>query len=374
MHPMTRATDGTSKIMLYVAFELSGSKWKLAFQRELGAPRIRTIDARDLPAVVKEIGLAKVKFKLPSDVTVVACYEAGQDGFWLQRWLEKEGIQALVVDPASLEVSRRERRRKTDRLDATKLLFCLIRHFAGEKVWSVVVVPTEDQEDARRLHRERSRLVKERGQHRSRIRGLLAGQGIALERLPGNAAELRRPCDGSPLAEHLQAEIQRELERLDLVEQQFKAVERSMAEEARVEGPVAEKARRLASLKGVGLTGAHVLVRELGWRDFRNRRQLAAAVGLTGTPYQSGDVSRDQGLSKAGNKRVRTLMVELGWTWVRYQPDSVLSRWFKERFALGGGRARRVGIVALARKLLIALWRFAETGVVPEGAAFKPAT
>jgi transposase len=373
MHPMTRTADRSAPATLYLAFELSGGKWKLAFQRQLGAPRIRTINARDLSTVMTEIAMAKVKFGLPGDARVVACYEAGQDGFWLRRWLQSEGIEALVVDPASLDVPRRQRRRKTDRLDATKLLTALIRHFAGEKVWSVVAVPTEEQEDARRLHRERSRLINERNQHRSRIRGLLAGQGISVSRLPSSTEQLRRPWDDAPLPPRLRAELDRQLQRLALLEHQLRDVEAAIRRDVQGDGLAAQRTRMFASLRGVGQLGGTVLATEIGWRGFPNRRQLAAAVGLTGTPHQSGGIQREQGISKAGNKRVRTLMVELSWAWLRHQPDSSLARWFNERYARGGPRSRRVGIVALARKLLIALWQFAESGVVPQGAIFKAA-
>lgn len=372
---MTRTERDDSTVRLFVAFELSASKWKLAFSRELAAaPRIRDVVAGDLEAVKREIAEAKERLGLQPDTPVMSCYEAGRDGFWLHRWLLREGIENLVIDPASIEVERRRRKRKTDRIDATKLLVRLVRHAWGEKVWSVVRVPTEEDEDRRRLHRERERLVHECVQHQARIRSLLATQGIRPDAIVPEALDQIRPSDQASLPPHLRRELEREVDRLSLIRRQIKAVEVEIKDLMKDGTPVAEKTRQLARVKGIGLVGAQVLTLEFfGWREFRNGRQVGALAGLTGTPHQSGTLDHEQGISKAGNSRIRALMTELAWGWLRFQPASTLSRWFQARFGGGSGRMRRVGIVALARKLLVALWRFVDQGVIPEGAMIRPA-
>jgi transposase len=373
MTPMTRNGEDTST--LYVALELSAGKWKLAFARELAAPpRIRTVEARALKAVEEEIQAAKRHLGLPESCRVMTCYEAGRDGFWLHRWLVAEGFESLVVDPASIEVERRARKRKTDRIDAIKLLTRLIRHAWGERVWKVVRVPTEEEEDGRRLHRERERLVCERGQHQARIRALLATQGIQSLKVEDKALELRRHWDGAPLPERLRHELAREMERLKVIRTQLKAVEKEIEGGADQESRAAQATRQLRQLKAIGMVGAQILGYEFfGWRKFTNGRQVGALAGLTGTPHQSGSMAHEQGISKAGNRRVRGVMCELSWIWLRYQPDSALTQWYRARFGSGPGRLRRIGIVALARKLLVALWRFVDQGVVPEGAILRSA-
>jgi transposase len=287
--------------------------------------------------------------------------------------LVQQGIENLVIDPASIEVERRRRKRKTDRIDATKLLVRLVRHGWGEKVWSVVRVPSEADEDRRRLHRERERLVRESVQHHGRIRGLLATQGLRPDAINPEALDEIRPSDRAALPPHLRRELEREFDRLDLVRRQVKAVEAELKELLKDGTPAAKKAEKLARVKGIGLVGAHVLALEFfGWRAFRNGRQVGALAGLTGTPHQSGSMDHEQGISKAGNSRIRALMTELAWGWLRFQPSSSLSRWYQARFGSGPGRLRRVGIVALARKLLVALWRFVDHGVIPEGAMIRP--
>jgi transposase len=324
--------------------------------------------------LLREIAKAKRRFGLPEDAAVVSCYEAGRDGFWLHRWLTAQGIANAIVDSASIEVNRRQRRAKCDRLDAAKLLTMLLRFHAGEhKVWSVVQVPDVAEEQRRQLHRELLAVQDERTRHVSRIKALLAGQGIALARVtaafPEALAQLRS-WDGSALASDLQQRLLREFERWQLADRHVRDLEDERKQRIRRdETPHVEQVRSLLGLAGVGLSGAWLLVFELfGWRQFRNRRQVGALVGLTPTPYQSGVSSREQGISKAGSKQVRRLMVELAWAWLRWQPDSALSDWYRRRFADHGKRARKVGIVALARKLLIALWRYLEHGEVPEGA------
>jgi transposase len=370
MTPTTRKVDHSEK--LFVALELASRTWKLAFAVDLAGPRVRNIRAGDMVGFEAEVKAAKVKLGLSCDASVACCYEAGRDGFWLDRWLGSHGYENIIVDPASVEVERRRRRRKTDRLDAIKLVSRLVRHHWGEKVWSVVRVPTPELEDRRRWIRERERLVRERSQHQARLRGLLASQGMQVERLR-DAPGARRACDGQPLPPRLVEEVRRELARLELVSRQLAEVEKALEQEARASDVVGERIQRVARLKSVGLVASRVLGLEFLWRDFHNRREVGAAVGLTGTPHQSGEMAHEQGVSKAGNRRVRAVMVEVAWVWLRYQPESALSRWFQARFGDARGRMRRIGIVALARRLVIALWRYATQGVLPEGALLKPA-
>jgi transposase len=375
---MTATRDlqsSTNGPRLHLAFELSWCQWKLAFTIGHGQPaRLRTIGARDLPGLLKEIHKAKRRFGLSDDAAVVSCYEAGRDGFWLHRWLTSEGIANVIVDSASIEVNRRRRRAKSDRLDAAKLVSMLVRYHAGEtKVWSVVRVPQPADEDRRHLHRELIAVQDERTEHTNRIKAFLAGQGIALAqvtaRFPEQLEQLR--CwDGSLLAADLRSRLLREFARWQLADAQVKELENQRKQRIRKgDTPQVEKVRGLLNLAGIGLSGSWLLVYELfGWRHFANRRQVGAIVGLTPTPYQSGDDHREQGISKAGSKVLRRMMVELAWGWLRWQPDSELSRWYERRFAYHGKRARKVGVVALARKLLIALWRYVEQGEVPAGA------
>jgi len=365
----------TSGVRLHLAFELGWNAWQLAFTIGHGQPaRLRSVAARDLPGLLQEIAKAKRRFGLPEDAGVVSCYEAGRDGFWLHRWLTSQGIVNAIVDSASIEVNRRQRRAKSDHLDAVKLVSMLLRYHAGEtKVWSVVHVPEVADEDRRHLHRELIAVQDERTEHTNRIKAFLAGQGIALAavtaKFPEELAKLR--CwDGSPLGADLRQRLLREFARWQLADRHVKELEMERKQRIRTDAtPHVDKVRSLLDLAGVGLSGSWLLVYELfGWRQFRNRRQLGAIVGLTPTPYQSGDNQREQGISKAGNKHVRRLLVELAWGWLRWQPDSELSRWYERRFAYHGKRARKVGIVALARKLLIALWKYLEHGEVPAGA------
>ena len=360
---------------LYMAMELADKNWQLAFGVELAAkPRLRTIAARDLKSLQREIVLARTRYGLSDDCKVVSCYEAGRDGFWIDRYLESEGVHNQVVDSSSLRVSRRGRRAKTDRLDAEELLCHLIRSIAGEpRVWSVVQVPTVEQEASRWLHRELETLKKERTAHFARMRSLLNLYGIKIQ---GRRDFLIRALgskqwDGNPMPDEMQLRLAREWERQVLVEEQIKTLYRQRREMVREREELA-KVRRLESLKGIGDNCSWNLVMEcFGWRTFDNRRQLGAFAGLVPTPYNSGESVREQGISKAGNRRVRWLMVQIAWGWLRHQPDSALTRWFMERFAKGSKRSRRVGIIAVARKLLIALWRWVEFGELPEGAVLK---
>jgi len=364
---------------LYLAFELSQNQWKLGFTIGVAQrPRIRTITARDLPALQYEIQAAKKRFGLPTNAPVLSCFEAGRDGFWIHRYLEKHGFQNLVVDSSSIEVSRRARRRKTDKLDVNKLLAMLIRYHSGEpKVWRVVRVPSREAEDARQLHREMMALKSERTRHVNRIKGLLISQGIstAVKSDFPDRLETFRLWDGSRLPEALVMRLQREYQRWILVNQQIDQLTAHRNELLKTsQQSNVEQVRQLMRLKGIGINSAWLFVMEFfSWRNFRNRREVGACAGLTNAPYQSGDTSRDQGIEKAGNRFVRAIAIEIAWSWLRYQPESKLSLWYQRRFGHGSKRQRKIGIVALARKLLIALWRYLETGTVPEGALLKAA-
>lgn len=358
---------------LYMGIELSASKWRLALSA--GGQRIResSVGAGDRDRLALEISIAKKRFGLPEDAKVISCYEAGRDGFWVDRLLSELGVENVVVDAASMKVDRRARRAKTDKIDAKRLLVDLIRHHRGEKdVWKVVRVPSEEQEDKRRLHRDLERLKKEKSQHRSRIFSLLATQGVRPGKLSAFLTDLdaARIWDGKPLPPGLKAEIERERDRLRLVEEQIRAIKKERCEQLKkVNSPELAKVKLLAKLRGIGVDSSWLLVMEMfGWRQFNNRGEVGGSAGLGGTPHNSGSSENEQGISKAGNPLVRTRAVELAWLWIRYQPRSELSQWFMRRFAGGGSRMRRVGIVAVARKLLIALWHLVEHGVVPPGA------
>jgi len=375
-----RIKDSIKEAVLYIAFELSNSKWKLAFS-DGSKIRYKTITAGNLDQLQVEIDLAKRKFQMIEDVRVLSCYEAGRDGFWIHRYLESQGIENLVVDSASLEVNRRKRRAKTDRIDVRKLLRMLLRYWGGEKqVWSVVRVPSETDEDARHLHRGLEDLNKERTMHRNRIKGFLVLHGIKVSN-PSHKRFLEqleklRTWDGRQVPPDLKSTIIREYERLQMVEEQIRALEREKTE--RLKNPDTDslqKVVKLASLYGIGSVSSWTFVMEFfGWRQFQNRKEVGALAGLTPTPYDSGKSLREQGISKAGNQRIRGLAVEIAWSWLRFQPQSNLSQWFMKRYANGGKRMRRIGIVAVARRLLIDLWRYLEYDKIPEGARLKSAT
>jgi transposase len=369
------ASPRTVPGVLYLAFELGWNEWKLAFGTgPADNPRLRSMGGRNTLALLEEIAKAKKRFGLADDAPVKSCYEAGRDGFWLHRFLEKEGIDNQVVDSSSIEVKRQGRRRKTDRLDAGKLLSMLLRWHQGERnVWSVVQVPSVADEDRRQLHRDLLELKAERTQHGNRIKGLLAGCGLAVPAIdaqfPLVLAKLRM-WDGQAVPAELERRLRREHERWQFVDRQIKDLENERLRKIRTsKDKTMTKVRQLLRLRGIGFNSAWLFVMEFfGWRRIRNRKQLGALAGLTPTPYQSGASDREQGISKAGNRRLRTMAVEIAWCWLHYQPDSALSQWYQKRFAKGSSRQRRIGIVALARKLLVALWRFLETGEVPAGA------
>jgi transposase len=364
----------TDTRVLYMALDLGWHDWTVGFTIGLGqAPRQVMVRARDLPGLLAQIAHAKRRFGLPTDASVHSVYEAGRDGFWLHRFLQTHGVQNVVVDAASIEVNRRYRRSKTDKLDVQKLLSMLIRFVLGEtRLWKVVRVPSMEDEVLRQPHRELIALKAERTQHINRMKGLLAGLGLDAvidptfpERLPA-----LRQWDGHPVPALLQARLLREFARWSLVQRQIQDLENAEARMVRNDQQQhVAQVRALMSVRGIGAQSAWLLVHEVfGWREIRNRRELAALAGLTPTPYHSGQSQREQGISKAGSKRLRWLMVELAWGWLHWQPDSQLSRWYQERFGHGSARLRKLGIVALARKLLIALWRLVASGEIPQGA------
>ena len=362
---------------LYMAFELGEAEWKLGFTIGFAQkPRIRTIKARDLVALEKEIRMAKKRFGLPEETPVLSCYEAGRDGFWIHRYLEKGGVRNLMVDSSSIEVNRKARRKKTDKQDTDKLLRMLMRYDQGEeKAWSVVHVPSVEAEDHRHLHREMATLKGERTRHINRIKGFLAGQGIGISIGTDFLEQLEeiRLWDGSRLLPGLRTRLAREYERMQFVEAQIKELETERLELIRYSTrPDVELVRQLMYLKGLGMASAWLYVMEFfGWRKFRNRREVGALSGLTPTPYQSGESARERGISKAGNTYIRSMAIQIAWGWLRHQPKSKHTLWYQERFGQGSKRMRKIGIVALARRLLVDYWRYLETGLVPEGAELK---
>jgi len=362
---------------LYLAFELGSTKWTLAFTTSPGQrARLRRIDAGDLTGLQKEVLTAKARFGVPLDAPVRSCYEAGREAFWLHRWLVAQGIDNVVVDSASIEVNRRARRVKTDRLDAGKLVHLLMRWAQGErKVWSVVQVPTPAAEAARQLSREIDTVREDRKRVRNRIQGFLATQGIRVAlgpRFPERLPDLTTG-DGRPLPAAWRARLEREWAHLETIEIRLTTLTAERAAQiATGTDRVAEVARQLCRMRGVAETSAAVFSAELfGTRTFANGRQLGALTGLVPVPYRSDQRVQDQGISKAGRTELRRVAIQLAWGWVRWQPDSALTQWFTRRFAGAGGRSRRIGIVAVARKMVIALWRFVAQGVIPEGATLK---
>ncbi|WP_407169166.1 IS110 family transposase [Bradyrhizobium sp. ORS 111] len=316
--------------------------------------------------------------KLGAVPRVVSCYEAGYDGFWLHRLLEAAGITNFVFDAASIAVEQRARRAKTDRIDGELLLRTLMAYLRGEpRVVRIVRVPSVEAEDARRASRGRDRLVTEQTAHTNRIKALLRLREMAV----GNPRrrdwlawlERQRDWQGEPLPPHLLAEIEREHARLMLVREQLAALEQIQVAGASpaLPTPMVERRDQLQRLKAPGPAFTATLVNELFYKDFRNRREVASYCGLTPSPWKSGGIDREQGISKAGNRRARDKAIELAWLWLRHQGDSALGRWFRSRTANAGKRAKRIAIVALARKLIVALWRYLTTGLIPEQATMK---
>lgn len=376
----TDTSAGAECATVYVAFELSKAKWHLGVilpgSQKLSRFRI---DGGDLAALSGHLVTWRAKAGAAGKpVRIVSCYEAGYDGHWLHRWLTSQGVINYEIDPASIQVNRRARRPKTDRIDLEQLMSTLLRYLRDEpRVCSMVRVPSLEDEDRRRASRERDRLLKERSGHTNRITGLLHAQGIRdakpFQRAFIASLESMRTGDGRALPPKLKEEIVREHERLCLVQQHLTALEAKSRAEMRApaRGSVEEKINHLVDLRGIGVVGGRKLMHEVFYRSFDNRRQVGSFVGLTNSAYDSGNSHRDQGISKAGNRRARTLAIELAWLWLRYQPESELSRWFHARVGDLKGRIRRIAIVALARKLMIALWRYVTTGVVPTGAVSR---
>ncbi len=375
-HQAAPTENNVIQDQLNLGIELSRKNWKLGFS-DARVPRARvvTIAARDWEAFRREIEKARQHFRLGTSVAIRSCYEAGREGFWIHRALEQRGIENVVVDAASIDVKRRKRA-KTDRKDAEQLVRQLIRYWRGERdVWSVVRVPTIEAEDARHLHRDMEVLKQERQQHRMRIQSLLFTQGLDVQVTAKWIKQLDevRCWDGRPLPEAIKQRIRREYRRLQMAEQDLAALKKQQQLELKKEKTAAmEKLRKLQRLRGIAMTSSWVFVMEFfGWRQFRNRREVGSALGMTPTPYQSGDSAREQGISHGGNRRVRSMAVEIAWSWLRYQPDSRLSQWYKRRFASAGLRMRRIGIVAMARRLMVDLWRYIEFGVLPAGTRLK---
>jgi transposase len=365
---------------IFVAIELSQKSWLVTLHSpdrdRISRHKLEGGDHCALLALLERVR-ARAAGKLGSAPKVVSCYEAGYDGFWLQRLLMAAGISTLVFDPASIAVEQRSRRAKTDRIDGELLLRTLMAYLRGEpRVVRIVRVPSVEQEDARRASRERDRLVKEQTGHTNRIKALLRLVGMAVgyprRRDWLNWLERQRDRQGQPMSPHLLAEVTREHARLMLVRQQLAALEQAQAVQASpVPAAMAERRDLLQRLKALGPAFATTLTNEVFYKDFRNRRQVGAYCGLTSSPWRSGGIDREQGISKAGNPRARLKAIELAWLWLRHQPESELSRWFRTRTANAGKRARRIAIVALARKLIVALWRYLTTGLVPAGATMK---
>jgi len=375
MRATVRSAISVNEVVLFVAFELSKRYWKLALTSGFGVtPMIRTVTAGEWRGVELALAAARRRFGLAATAPVVSCYEAGREGFWIHRALIARGVANRVVDSSSIDVKRRARRMKTDRIDALKLVQMLVRVWAGEAgVWSEVRVPTVAQEGARHVSRERTALTQEQTRLVNQLRSWLATMGATL---PSHRAEgwwtTVQDWAGATLPEPLQQRLARAHARLQVVVEQIAALETAQRAAVR-RAPAASPVRCLVQLKGVATTSATVVLDEgLVWREFTNRRQLGGLLGFAPLKYESGETSRDQGVSRAGNDRLQATMVQLAWSWVHWQPQSALTQWYLARFGTGR-RARKVGIVALARKLLIAFWRWVTAGILPAGAVLKAA-
>ena len=368
---------------IFISLELSRSTWLITSLSPGGGEKMskHSVPAGDICVLLARFSEIRQKAfaRTGKSFPVIVIQEAGLDGFWIHRVLQNEGIESHVVDPASIATSRRRRRAKTDRIDGEALLRALLAYKRGEpRVCAMVKAPAPEEEDRRRLCRERKVLIAERVKHVNRIKGLLFSQGVSdyepLRRDRRRRLEELRTGDGRPLPKHLKAQISRELDRLELLLQQIKAVETERdallaAQRVAARAPAA----MLLDIKGIGPEFAAILWSEGLFRHFDNRRQVASYAGLAPTPWQSGSVDREQGVSKAGNPRLRSTLIQLAWLWLRHQPQSVLALWFKERVRRNGGRLKKTTIVALARKLLVALWKYVTAGVVIEGAVMKAA-
>ena len=368
---------------IFVSLELSRSTWLITSLSPGGGEKLSKHSVRggDVAGLLERFAQLRDKARARTGEVfpLIVIQEAGLDGFWIHRILQSEGIESHVVDPASIATSRRRRRAKTDRIDGEALVRTLLAHKRGEpRVCAMVKAPTPQEEDRRRVCRERKVLVVERVQHVNRVKGLLFCQGVTgyepLRRDRRERLDELQTGDGRPLPDHLKAQLRRELDRIELLIEQIKAVE------AERDGMLARNhvvtpapAAMLLDIKGIGPEFAGILWAEGLFRHFDNRRQVAAYAGLAPTPWQSGTVDREQGVSKAGNPRLRTTLIQLAWLWVRHQPRSALTLWFEERVKRNGGRLKKPTIVALARKLLVALWKYVTAGVVIEGAVLNAA-
>ena len=383
--PDEHAAVRTDLKAIFVSLELSRSTWVITSLSPGGGEKMskHAVPSGDIPALLARLSQLKEKARARTGQVfpIIVIQEAGLDGFWIHRVLQQEGIESYVVDPASIATSRRRRRAKTDKIDGEALVRALLADKRGEpRVCAMVQAPTPHEEDRRRISREREVLTAERIQHVNRIKGLLFAQGIGnYEPLHRNRRERLEELitgDGRPLPEGLKAQISRELDRLELLIEQIKAVEAerdAVLAQAQASPGVPAPAAQLLALRGIGPEAAATLWSEGLFRTFNNRKQVAAYAGLAPTPWQSGSVHRDQGVSKAGNPRLRTTMIQIAWLWLRHQPQSALTLWFRERIQRTGGRLGKTMIVALARKLLVALWKYATAGVLIEGAVLKPA-
>lgn len=371
----TRPEMSVNEPTLYVAFELGKKDWKLAMTSGFGVdPWLRTVPSGDLRGVERVLRQGRLRFGLPVQAPAVSCYEAGRDGFWIHRALTQMGIRNRVVDSASIEVKRRARRAKTDRLDALNLVRMLVRVCYGERrVWSEVRVPAVAEEAARQVSRERTALTQEQTRVVNQMRGWLATWGCRLpsRRRSSGWMTVRDWADAALPAE-VQARLARAEARLEVIAGQIAELDAQQQAAVTTAAPTSAL-RQLVQLKGVATTSASVLLDEgLVWRAFRNRRQIGGLLGFAPTPYNSGESAREQGISRAGNARLQSISIQLAWNWVRWQPHSALTQWYRAQFGRGK-RARRIGIVAVARRLVIALWRYVTTGVVPAGAILKVA-
>ncbi|QND69292.1 IS110 family transposase (plasmid) [Mesorhizobium loti] len=367
---------------IFVSFELSRSKWLITSLSPGGGEKMskHAAAAGDVAGLLDRFAELKRKAEARTGrcFPIIVIQEAGLDGFWIHRVLQTEGIESHVVDPASIATSRRRRRAKTDKIDGEALVRALLAYKRGEpRVCAMLRVPTPAEEDRRRIARERKALTNERVRHVNRIKGLLFSQGVSgyepLRRARRKQLEEMKTGDGRPLPAHLKAQISRELDRLELLLEQIKVVEAERDAMLAAAEAVSPAPAMLLNLKGIGPEFAAVLWSEGLSRHFDNRRQVAAYAGLAPTPWQSGSVDHEQGVSKAGNPRLRTTLIQLAWLWLRHQPRSALTLWFEDRVKQNGGRLKKTTIVALARKLLVALWKYVNAGVVIEGAIVKTA-
>jgi transposase len=366
---------------LFVAIELSQRSWLVTMhcpdKDKISHHKLEGGDHAGLLTLIERMRERAAR-TLGAVPAVVSCYEAGYDGFWLHRLLMAAGITNHVFDPASIAVDQRARRVKTDRIDGEKMLRTLMAYLRGEpRVVRIVRVPSPEQEDARRASRERGRLTKEQTAHTSRIKALLRLLGMAV----GNPRRhdwlswlvKQRDWQGQAVPPQIMAEIKREHARLMLVREQLDALAQAPADLTPAAAQMAQRSELLLRLKSLGPAFATTLTNEVFYKDFRNRREVASYFGLTPSPWQSGGIDRDQGISKAGNPRARCAAIEMAWLWLRHQPDSKLTQEYRRRTLNASKRIKRVAIVALARKLIVALWRYLTTGLVPEGAMLKTA-